>query len=865
MTAKNCFKSKIASGRVSRRAGKRILAIMRDAEARARAGDETAMRAAMDEAATIAAAEATKKQALAAGRIVAQVNVLRGQKAYAEKIDALRATPGALGFGNQAPPGLGGAQSPLGAFSASLLVRDIREVATWNNVFYLATELRKESVARFAAGLDYLRPKALGLAPETAREADVLRALYGHEASPQSRAVAAAFGEEAERLRAAFNHAAGYEAIPHRADWRIGNPAMDQAKVQAWTPEAFGARVATLVDRDKMIDFSTGRPLSDARLADVLRDVYETARLDGAEGQPNAGYVGEGPLSARRSAPRTLMLKGPEQWEEFARLFSGQGGGVLDAMMRHVSSLAHDTAIMRVLGPDPQSTKRFILSLFDRETARIAKTGNPDDPNGMAAAVTANRRAEASVAKGREAFETHWAHMTGEASIPVDAQLAATLGDARHWLRSAQLGSALLSSFADLGTLAATARFDGLPATAVLSRALKGLADGDAEITAAQAGLVADSLVHGVRETDRYMGEVIRSSAAARASDLVNRASGLRRWSSVLRSSFGLEMMARMANAVEAGTAYAALPFREALARYGVDAEQWGEIARVARDGALWEPRAGARFLRPLDLRDALPEAADALGRLLQTEMEFTAIEGDPVTRALLVGRFGRPGEWKGELLRGALMYKTFPLTILLTHGARALARGWNGQRLAHGAFAAALMTLFGMASYQAKQIVAGKDPVSMDAATPEGRLAWMNALLQGGGLGPFGDILLQDKTRYGNSWAAFLGGPLASAAEDVAGQWALKNVQLALQGRETHFLGDALWIGARYVPGSSLWYAKLAFQRELMDQLLILGDDRAHERFARIEERARTDFHQDYWWRRGETAPERAPAFPSR
>lgn len=860
MTAKNCFKAKIGAGRVSRRAGARILAIMRDAEMRARAGDETALRGAVEEALVIVKAEAVKKEALAAGRIVAQVNVLRGQKAYAKMTDELRASPGDFGFGNKAPPGLGSDQSPLGAFARSLLVRDPNEIATWGNVHYLATTLRKESVARFSDGLEYLRPKKLGLAPESAREADVLRALYGREASPQSKAVAEAFSREAERVRAAFNEAAGYEAIPRREDWRIGNPAMDQAKVQAFTAEQFGARVAPLLDREKMLDFATGLRMSDEKLAEVLRDVHETARLDGAEGQPNAGYVGQGPLSARRSSQRTLMFQGPEQWEAFNQAF-GSGTGVFDAMMRHFSALAHDTAIMRVLGPDPEATRRFILSLFDRETARIATTGNPDDPKSMAAAVKANRRAEASVASGRASFETYWAHMTGEASIPVDAELAKTVGDVRHWLMSAQLGSALLSSFADLGTLAATARFDGLPATAVLSRALAALTDGDAEVTAAQAGLVADSLAQGARETDRYMGEVIRSSTAAKMSDLVHRASGLRRWSSVLRSSFGLEFMARMATAAERATPFEALPFRGALERYGVSASDWSDIVRFSGDGGLWEPRPGARFLRPLDLVTAgRPELGHSLGRMLHTEIDFTAIEGDPVTRAMLFGRHA-PGSLQGEALRGVLMYKTFPLTILFTHGARAMARGWSGSRLSHGAFAFAMMTLFGMASYQAKQIAAGRDAVTMDAATPEGRLAWLHAMLQGGGLGPFGDIVFQDKTRYGNSWAAFVGGPIASAVEDVAGQWALRNIQLAFQGRDTHFLGDALWIGARYVPGSTLWYAKLAFQREVSDQLLLLGDDRAHERFSRIEQRARDDFHQDYWWRRGDVEPSRGPS----
>jgi hypothetical protein len=860
MTAKDCFKGKISTGRVSKRAGAKIMAIMRDAEERLAAGDESALRAAHEEAAKIAAAEATRKQAVAAGAIVAQTNVLRAAKVYGDNVAALKKTPGDFGFGTKAPLAARG-PSALWPAMRSLFVRDAGEIATWDNVYYLGQSLRKESMSRFAQGIEYLRPKKLGLAAETMRENEVLDALFGRAASSESKAVADAFAQEAERVRALFNKAAGHEAIPMRKDWRIGNPAMDGAKVQAWTREAFAERVSPLLDREKMIDFKTGAPLSDARLREVLFDVHETARTDGAEGQPNAGYVGAGPLSARRSAQRTLMFAGPDEWRAFNEAY-GANVGVFDTMMRHFASLSHDTAIMRVLGPDPQATKRFILSMFDRETAALAKTGDPSDPKSMAAAVTANKKIASAVNSGRDAFETYWAHMTGEASIPIHSGAATLIGDMRATIASAQLGGALLSSFADMGTLAATARFNDLPVTQTLSRAIQMLADGEAEITATQAGVVADSIAHGVGGVDRYMGETLRAGLPAKMSSAVMRASGLRRWSSVLRSAFGMEFMAQMANHVRKGTAFEALPFRASLERYGVDAEMWARIAEVSRQKGMWTPRDGAEFLRPMDLREAGEfQAGSALDRMIQSEIDFTAIEGDPMARAVLYGR-AAPGSVTGELRRAFGMYKSFPITVLLTHGNRAFARGWDGKRLSHAGYAFVAMTLLGMLSFQTKEIVAGRDPVNMDPTTEAGRHAWLRGVMQGGGLGPFGDILTQDKTKFGNSWAAFLGGPLLTTAEDVAGQWALKNIQLGLQGRETHFLGDAMWIGARYVPFSSLWYAKAAYQRAIQDQLLLQFDERAPERFARMEQRAREDFGQDYWWRRGDVAPARAPQF---
>ncbi len=73
---------------------------------------------------------------------------------------------------------------------------------------------------------------------------------------------------------------------------------------------------------------------------------------------------------------------------------------------------------------------------------------------------------------------------------------------------------------------------------------------------------------------------------------------------------------------------------------------------------------------------------------------------------------------------------------------------------------------------------------------------------------------------------------------------------------------GDALYAGARFVPGSNLWYWRLAFQRNIIDRLALEIDPRAPERFRRIEREAEKNFGQGFWWRPGEATPDRMPAF---
>lgn len=856
MSAKDCLKGKIALGKVSKIAGAKIIAIVRDAEKRA-GENPGGLQSAMEQAYTIAAHEATRREAIAAGNIVAQASILDAAGAYKARVAELRKTPGDFGFGNKAPPGLGSEQSSLMPAMRSMIARDPWDIASdLPNVYTLARQLRGEAQGAFAEAIEYLRPKGLGLKHETAREFDVLGALFGRDAAPEAKAAAQAFGEIAERQRQAFNKAAGYEAIPERADWRIGNPRMNQSKVQAWAPEAFAERVAGLVDRRRMIDFETLQPMSEAKLQQVLREVHETGRTGGVDGEANAGFVGQGPLAARRSAQRTLMLKDAEAWTEFNELF-GDGEGVFDTMMRHFSGMAHDTAILKVFGPDPAASKRFILSMFDREAAALGKTGDPADPKSMTKAVRANIKSRAEISADRWQFESLWAHMTGEASIPANAEVARIMGDARAWLASIQLGSAMLSAIADTWSMAAAARFNGLPVAATLGHIVEGLASKNVELNGAQLGVVADTLAHASGHADLYMGETIRAGRAQQAAGAVIRASGLRRWTGVVRSVFGMEMTGLWAKHAEAGTAFEALPFRAALERYGIDAAEWGEIAKTPA----YEMREGAKFLRPEDVRatPGLERAGEKLARMLQTELDFTAIETDPVAKALLYGQ-SKAGTLTGEAWRAATIYKSYPVTVMTTHGMRAFARGWDGSRLAHGAFAFTMATLAGALAMQTKEIAAGRDPLSLDASKPEGVQAWIKAMQVGGGLGLFGDLAFADKTKFGDSWAATLAGPIADTGERVLGGWLLRNLRLAAQGKETSFFGDALYIGARYVPGSSLWYGKLAFQRAISDQLLLQMDPKAPERFSRIEQRAQQEFHQSYWWRPAQTQPERAP-----
>jgi len=855
-----CFTGKMAAGVVANRAGRKLLELLDEFAERHKGtlGDAAAERAGALEAAEAAAAEASHAANVARGSVIAQANVLQVAGAYEKRVLELRATPGDLGFGNKAPPPLAGdLKSTLYAGVRSLLMRDPWEIAGGgNNVYYLARGIRADAHRLFADAIEYLRPKVLGFQEEAARELDVLRALYGSSsASPEARAVAESWikpGGVSDYLRKAFVDAGGL--LPERKTWRLPNPTLDDAKVLAFGRERAKQFWRERVDRADMLDFATGKPLSDARFEELLDQAYSGFENGWQDGPPSAAITGRRMLANQRDFSRFFAWKDADGWMQVAEAM-GAHASVFETMMGHIRGMANDTAMMRVLGPNPEGTKKFILNLFDREPSRLHVNAGAEDAASLRKATTANRKIASQVARDRKQFEDLYADVTGLNQIPVNQTMANALGDMRGWLAASQLGQAIVASFSDLGTLTMTARMNGLPAMSIISRAVQMAGEKGSEIQAAQMGVVADSLAHAAGHHDRLMGETIRSGIAGKLAQGVIRASGLRKWTALLRASFAQELMAKIARDKVLPFAELAPAFRESLSRYGIDAPAWEKLKGVQD----FEPRPGAPFTRPADVAAVDRDLSEKIARMMNTEMDYAVIEHDPLARTILVGDT-RPGTIKGEAWRAVALYKSFPLSFITLHGARAVARGWDGSRLSHAALTFILMSLFGVVSMQTKEIGAGRDPLSLDPTNQHGIQAWGRAIMQGGGLGTFGDMLFVDKTKYGNSWIATAAGPQFAAAESVVMDFAMKNIQLAMKGQQTHLLGDALYVGQRFIPGETLPAFKLAFQRAVLDQAALMLDDRARQRFSHIQQQAQQDWGQRYWWQPGRTEARRSP-----
>jgi hypothetical protein len=213
-----------------------------------------------------------------------------------------------------------------------------------------------------------------------------------------------------------------------------------------------------------------------------------------------------------------------------------------------------------------------------------------------------------------------------------------------------------------------------------------------------------------------------------------------------------------------------------------------------------------------------------------------------------------KPGTIGGELLRSSAMYKSFTLSVLFNQIRRIRMIEGNGGRAAYFAQYLAAMTLMGAVAIQLKESAKGRDPRPMD----EGRF-WGAALLQGGGLGIFGDFFGATTSRAGGGLAETAAGPVVGLGSDI-GRAVSSNIARAAEGKDPLIGRDVVNLARRYNPTASLWYTRLAMDRLLWDQLQQVLDPEAEDLWRRQEGTQRKSFGNASWWRRGQTSPDRGP-----
>jgi hypothetical protein len=165
------------------------------------------------------------------------------------------------------------------------------------------------------------------------------------------------------------------------------------------------------------------------------------------------------------------------------------------------------------------------------------------------------------------------------------------------------------------------------------------------------------------------------------------------------------------------------------------------------------------------------------------------------------------------------------------------------------------MATLGGALKIQLTNIATGRDLQDMKDVR-----FWMAAMATGGGMGIFGDFLFGDMTRAGHTFGKTIAGPTGGFIGDLL-QFTLGNWAQLAQGKPTDIGREVVDLFARYTPiiGSG-WYTRVAYRRELLDQLQYQLDPRAHRRWTEERRRSVRERGQDFWWPPGQLTPTRPP-----
>jgi hypothetical protein len=741
--------------------------------------------------------------------------------------------------------GYRGGKDP-GAGAKALIAKN-DPFATYTNVEARQATIFSQFQSQITDILVTFRARGLGWHSNVNTLHDVVRELWGtNTGNSAAKEMAESWSKVGEMARQLYNEAGG--AIPKLDTWRLPQ-SHNMVAVMKAGQEAWVKFVTPLLDHSKMINERTGKSFTPQELDLALNEVFKTIGEDGYNKMKPTGalYTGHRSLAKRYMDHRFLLFKNADDWMKYQESFGNPD--TFASMNQYLHRMSHDIAMMQVLGPNPHATMNFIRQSVMKDAQEL-KLKLQDQ-----SIVT---RAENNLNEMDQLFELY----NGSSYASADNIVPRTLQGTRNIVNSAFLGSTAITSIVDLGTQKATATQLGIAFGPLFKRVFKNLNPLNVEERgriALRSGLIAESWIGLAQTQARFAGEMTGPQITQRFSDVVMRASGLTAWTQAGRHAFGMELMGNLGDLVSKSFDTLDPRMQKALTRYGFDNTSWDLI----RQSELYNYK-GATFLRPEEIRlashmpkDQAQELAFKYLDMINTEMNYAVVTVGLRSKASLTGGT-KAGTIPGEIVRSFSMFKNFSVEMVYTHLWKAMSEATLAKKAGSLADLAIATTAMAALSMQLKEIANGRDPRAMD--TPE---FWGSAFLLGGGMGIWGDFLFSNVNRYGGGLEDTIAGPVINMANSIK-NLTYGNVQQLIQGKDTNFAGETLRMLETYMPGKTLWYMKLLWQRQMFERLHLYIDPKYQQRLNSMQTKYLKETGQHYWWRPGQESPDRAPEISS-
>jgi len=687
----------------------------------------------------------------------------------------------------------------------ALMAKDIRGSAPYENVDYRQRFYKSKYTAMFADALSRFRTRRVGFEQDAEGIQKLIRAIYGETVDDvEIMGFAKQWKELTETVRTDFNAKGG--SISKNEAWLLPQN-HDMASVRKLGLDNWKALIADKLDRTKMLDDS-GKPLSDDGIDEALDFVFETITTGGLNktGDFTVPRLGT-KLSRRGSEKRFLFFKDADSWMDYQRV-AGRGD-IFTTLTDWFEMKASDIGLMEVMGVNPQAT-------FDTLLGRIEKTKAVKPLIPQAEAIF-------KVVSGK----TNGGELTG---------LSDFMQTVRNTLVASLLGRAFISAVSDIGFSALTSRYNGMQATKVMARAMANMdprneAD---RVFAVKLGLGADAMIGRAHGSNRY-ADVYGTGRSAKLAEGVMRASLLAPWTDSMQKGFGMEFTSMLSDNFGKTIDELGPELQRGFEVYGITASDW-DLFRKSKT----LNHKGAEYANTLE------EGGVKFHQMMLTETDFAVPMPDARVQAITTGGLDR-STIAGQGWRSVMMLKSFPITIAASHFMRAAHQSTTGEKLQYTGLMMAYTTFLGGLALQAKDLASGKEP------RPVNQKFVVDSMLQGGGLGIFGDFLFSDVNRFGGGIAETITGPTGQLA-NTAIKFTVGNARQALMGEETNVLGEGIDILNRYTP--DIWQTQL-ISNAFFDQLTLLADPDAEKKFRKIARKRQANYDQGYWWKPGKPIPE--------
>lgn len=530
-----------------------------------------------------------------------------------------------------------------------------------------------------------------------------------------------------------------------------------------------------------------------------------------AEG--SSGVFGSRDATTKLAAKRVLHFNTSDDWFDYNSKFGS--GNLRESFFFGLNNAGRNIGIITTLGTKPKQNFQLIKSSIAKQLTKQNKLKYVDD-----------------IGKNERAYNYQFAEIDGSVNTISNFSAAKWSAITRSILSMAKLGGAVVSAMADIHLYAKELSYQGRTYLGGVAEAMGNLSKikntAKKRQIAEQLGFMADNLIYDLAA--RYSVGDNLSRNFTKIQRTFFKLNLLNWWTNTLKEGAMLGMSNFVAKQRNISFAKLEPQFKRLISHFGIDEKLWNTIRKLdvekADDGKEFfsvkniDNLSKEQILDLMNLKKATQRQIDLYRDTLKAKVSgmfldrssYAVIEPDARTRAFMKQGL-MAGTGMGEAMRFFFQFKAFPMAILQKAFGREMSFIKEGQ-YAKGLFGMANLIvgagIFGYISVTAKDLLKGKspkDPAKLDT--------FYASMLQGGGLGIYGDFLFS-KTRSGSEIMATAAGPFATEAFN-----ALQAIKYGIRGEKDPALRQAYKSVVGNIPFLNLFYAKTAFDYAIGYQIM--------------------------------------------